>query len=39
MHFSGFLDRGSLNPELVRFLQRSGRQDLLREIEVATPSP
>jgi hypothetical protein len=39
MHFSGFLVRGTLNQELVRFLQRSGRQDLLQEIEAAVPSP
>jgi hypothetical protein len=39
MHFAGFLVRGVLNPELVDFLQRSGRHDLLQEIKAAVPSP
>jgi hypothetical protein len=39
VYFQGFFERGRLNHPLVCFLQRTGRHDLLRKIEMACPTP
>jgi hypothetical protein len=37
VYFQGFFERSRLNQPLVRYLRRKGRDDLLREIEMACP--
>ncbi|HEV2737394.1 MAG TPA: hypothetical protein VGU66_02335 [Candidatus Elarobacter sp.] len=39
VYFQGFLTRGRLNRPLVHYLRRTGRDELLREIEMACPPP
>ncbi len=37
VYFQGFFERGRLNQPFLRYLRRTGRDDLIREIEMACP--